>query len=164
MSIRRCSPEDEDRMLYIINQAAKAYRGVIPEDRYNELYMSREELHRETEKITFFGYEQNGELVGIMGFQPMDKETTLIRHAYVLPSHQRKGIGEKLLKHLMSLAETPEILVGTWEDATWAIRFYEKYGFKLVTREEKDRLLRKYWDIPERQIQTSLVLGMRKDF
>lgn len=162
MAIRRCSPEDEDRMLYIINQAAKAYRGVIPEDRYKEPYMSREELHREIGKMTFFGYEQNGELVGIMGFQPMDKETTLIRHAYVLPSHQRKGIGERLLNHLKKLSSASRLLVGTWEDVWWAIRFYQKNGFQLLPN--KEELLRKYWDIPERQIQTSLVLGMRKDF
>jgi len=162
MSIRRCSPEDEDRILYIINQAAKAYRGVIPADRYKEPYMSREELHREIEKMIFFGYEQDGELVGIAGFQPMDKETTLIRHAYVLPSHQRKGIGGRLLNHLKKLSSAERLLVGTWEDAWWAIRFYQKNGFQLLPN--KDDLLRGYWDIPERQIRTSVVLGMGKDF
>ncbi len=149
-------------MLYIVNQAAKAYRGVIPEDRYKEPYMPSEELHREIKKMNFFGYEQNGELVGIIGFQPMDKETTLIRHTYVLPSHQRKGIGGRLLVHLKKLSSTKRLLVGTWEDASWAIRFYQKNGFQLLPDSEK--WLKKYWDIPERQIQTSVVLGLRKDF
>ena len=161
MSIRRCSREDEDRILYIINQAAKAYRGVIPKDMYKEPYMSREELHREIEKMTFFGYEQDGELVGIMGFQPVDKETTLIRHAYVLPRCQRKGIGGRLLNHLKKLNSAKRLLVGTWEDAWWSIRFYQKNGFQLLPNCEK--WLKRYWDIPERQVQTSVVLGIRRD-
>jgi GNAT superfamily N-acetyltransferase len=97
-----------------------------------------------------------------MGIQPVN-DVTLIRHAYVLTNRQRRGIGEKLLEHLLSLARTSEILVGTWEAAYWAIRFYEKHGFRLVTREEKDRLLRKYWNIPERQIETSVVLELKKE-
>lgn len=162
MSIRRCSPNDEDRILYIINQAAKAYRGVIPDDRYKEPYMSREELRRETGEMTFFGYEQNGKLVGVMGFQSIDEETTLIRHAYVLPSHQRKGIGGKLLNHLKNLSSAKLLLVGTWADAWWAIRFYQKNGFQILPNGEE--LLRRYWNIPERQVKTSVVLGMRKGF
>ncbi len=161
MPIRRCRPEDEDRMLYIINQAAKAYRGVIPEDRYKEPYMSREELHREIENVAFFGYEQDGELVGIMGFQPMDKETILIRHAYVLLGYQRKGIGRRLLNYLKGLSSAKRLLVGTWKDAWWAIRFYQENGFQIFPNSEK--WLRRYWDIPERQVQTSVVLGIRRD-
>ena len=156
--IRRCCVEDEEKIFRIINQAAKAYEGVIPKDRYKEPYMPREELREEMGKMTFYGYEQEGELVGAMGLQPIDEEITLIRHAYVLPSHQRRGIGGKLLNYLVRLSSSKRFLAGTWRDAWWAIRFYRKHGFKLLPN--KDELLRKYWSIPERQIETSVVLGM----
>lgn len=160
--IRKLSVADFDSILHIINDAAQAYRGVIPEDRWKDPYMPAEELRREIESgVEFYGWVQDDALVSVMGFQPL-KGTTLIRHSYVLTEYQRRGIGEKLLKHLLSLAQTPEILVGTWEANTWAIRFYEKQGFKLVSREDKDRLLRKYWNIPERQIETSVVLRLKK--
>jgi GNAT superfamily N-acetyltransferase len=160
--IRSLSSTDSDAIFRIINDAAQAYKGIIPVDRWNEPYMPMDKLKEELEAgVRFFGWQEEDILIGVMGFQPV-KDTTLIRHAYVLTKHQRRGIGRKLLSYLMSLAKTPEILVGTWEDATWAIQFYEKYGFNLVTPKEKDRLLRKYWNIPERQIETSVVLKITR--
>jgi len=156
------SPSDFDSILRVINDAARVYEGVIPEDRWKELYMSAEELRTEIEAgVRFYGWVENDNLLGVMGIQSV-KDTTLIRHSYVLAKYQRRGIGGKLLGHLKSLAKTPEILVGTWQDATWAIRFYEKYGFKLVSHKEKDRLLRKYWNIPDRQVETSVVLKLKR--
>jgi GNAT superfamily N-acetyltransferase len=156
--IRSLLPSDFDAILKVINDAAQAYKGIIPEDRWKEPYMSAEELKREIGAgVRFYGWVEGGRLLGVTGIQSI-KDTTLIRHAYVLPERQRKGIGARLLEYLVGLAQTPEILVGTWADATWAIRFYEKHGFKLVMFEEKDRLLRRYWNIPERQIKTSVVL------
>ena len=161
--IRRLSCSDFDSTLKVINDAARAYRGMIPDDRWKEPYMSADELRQEIEDgVRFYGWAEDDTLLGVMGIQSV-KDTTLIRHSYVLTEYQRRGIGEKLLNHLLSLAETPEILVGTWEDATWAIRFYEEHGFRLVSREEKDRLLREYWNIPDRQIETSVVLRFRKE-
>jgi GNAT superfamily N-acetyltransferase len=149
-------------ILHVVNDAAEAYRGVIPEDRWKEPYMSTAELRREIESgVEFYGWVEDDVLVAVMGIQHVN-DVTLVRHAYVLTNRQRKGIGEKLLSHLLSLARTSEVLVGTWEAAYWAIRFYEKHGFQLVSREEKDRLLRKYWDIPERQIETSVVLKLKR--
>ena len=151
-------PSDFDAILKVINDAAQAYKGVIPDDRWKEPYMSAEELKREiVADVRFFGWIEVGHLLGVTGIQAL-KDTTLIRHAYVLPGYQRQGIGTKLLEYLIGLADTPEIMVGTWADATWAIRFYEKHGFKLVSPREKDRLLRTYWNIPERQVETSVVL------
>jgi GNAT superfamily N-acetyltransferase len=145
-------------MLRVINEAAKAYKGVIPEDRWKEPYMSAEELQREIEAgVQFFGWFDGETLLGVMGLQPV-KGTMLIRHAYVRPDHQRRGVGGTLLEHLLGVADTQDILVGTWHDATWAIRFYEKRGFQQVTPNEKDRLLRAYWDVPERQVDASVVL------
>jgi GNAT superfamily N-acetyltransferase len=153
---------DSDSISKVVNDAAQAYKDVIPSDRWKEPYMSSEELRKEIENgVEFYGWEENDTLLGVMGIQPV-KDTTLIRHSYVLTKHQRRGIGEKLLNHLKNLAKTSEILVGTWQDATWAVRFYEKHGFKLVSSKEKDKLLRKYWNIPERQIETSVVLKMKK--
>jgi GNAT superfamily N-acetyltransferase len=149
-------------MLNVINDAAQAYKGVIPEDRWKEPYISAEELKKEIESgVEFYGCIENGALVAVMGIQLVN-DVTLIRHAYVLTDHQRRGIGEKLLKHLVRLARTSEVLVGTWEAAYWAVRFYEQHGFTLVSKEEKDRLLRKYWNIPERQIETSVVLKLKE--
>jgi len=156
--IRKLASSDCNAIFRIINDAAQAYKGIIPADRWKEPYMPMDELKEEVETgVRFFGWEEDNKLVGVMGFQPI-RDTTLIRHAYVLTKYQRRGIGRKLLLYLMTLATTPEILVGTWEDATWAIQFYEKYGFTLVSPKEKDRLLRTYWNIPERQIETSVVL------
>jgi GNAT superfamily N-acetyltransferase len=161
--ISTLQPTEFKSILHIINDAAEAYRGIIPEDRWKEPYMSAEELREEIESgVEFYGWIEDNVLVAVMGIQPVN-DVTLIRHAYVLTNRQRRGIGEKLLRHLLSLARTSEVLVGTWEAAYWATRFYEKHGFRLVTREEKDMLLRKYWNIPERQIETSVVLELKKE-
>ena len=160
--IRRLEPTDFDSILHVVNDAAEAYRNVIPDDRWKEPYMSTEELREELGSgVQFYGWVENDGLVAVMGIQPVN-DVTLVRHAYVLTSRQRMGIGTTLLKHILSLAQTSEVLVGTWESAQWAIRFYEKHGFKLVTKEEKDRLLRKYWNIPERQVETSVVLKLKR--
>lgn len=151
-------PSDFDAALRVINEAAQAYKGVIPDDRWKEPYMSAEELKAEIETgVRFFGWIEDDHLLGVAGIQAI-KDTTLIRHTYVGTKCQRGGIGSRLLEHLLGLAKTPEILVGTWADTTWAIRFYERHGFNLVSPEEKDRLLRTYWNIPERQVETSMVL------
>jgi len=156
--IRSLLPSDFNAILKVINDAAQAYKGVIPADRWKEPYMSAGELKEEIEAgVRFFGWVEGGHLLGVAGIQAL-KNTTLIRHAYVLPGCQKKGIGTKLLEYLVGLAEAPEVLVGTWADAAWAIRFYEKHGFKLVLSREKDKLLRAYWNIPERQVETSVVL------
>ena len=151
-----------DSILRVVNDAAHAFKGVIPADRWKKPYMSAEELKKEIEAgVRFYGWVENNTLIGVMGVQSV-KDTTLIRHSYVLTKYQKMGIGGKLLEHLKNLVKTPEILVGTWEAATWAIRFYEKQGFKLISLKEKDRLLRKYWNIPNRQIETSVVLKFKK--
>jgi len=157
-------PTDFDAILRVINDAAQAYKGVIPDDRWKEPYMSADELREEIGAgVRFFGWVEGGHLLGVAGIQALE-DTTLIRHAYVLTKYQGKGIGTRLLEYLTGLAETPEIMVGTWADATWAIRFYEKHGFKLVSSREKDRLLQTYWNIPERQIETSVVLWTTSSF
>jgi len=155
--IRKCQADDTRRIYFIINEAAKAYDGVIPADRYHQPYMPMDELDREMKRMTFFGWETNGELVGVMGIEPI-KNVTLIRHSYVLPQWQKQGIGGKLLNYLKGLVTTPRLLVGTWVDAPWAITFYQKHGFNL--RPDKDELLKRYWDIPQRQIETSVVLEL----
>jgi len=155
--IRECQPGEIKRIYYIINEAAKAYEGVIPADRYHQPYMPMDELEQEMKQMTFFGEEVNGKLVGVMGFQPV-KDVTLIRHAYVLPQWQRQGISSKLLNNLKRLVTTSRLLVGTWADAHWAIAFYKKHGFSLLP--DKDELLRTYWNIPQRQIEISVVLGI----
>jgi len=144
-------------MHLVINEAAKAYQGVIPDDCYHQPYMPWDELTREMEYMTFFGREVDGELIGVMGFQSV-KDVTLIRHAYVLPQWQKRGIGGQLLNHLRGLVTTSRLLVGTWADAYWAIDFYNKHGFSLLS--DKDELLKTYWDIPQRQIETSIVMGI----
>jgi len=155
--IRKCLKEDTERIHYIINEAARAYEGIIPADRYHQPYMPVDELRREMERMEFIGWEENGELVGVMGIEPI-KDVTLIRHAYVLPEWQKQGTGSRLLEHLKSMVTTSRLLVGTWADAWWAIEFYKKRGFTL--RPDKDRLLKAYWDIPPRQIETSVVLSL----
>ena len=155
--VRRCQPADFEAMYAIINDAAQAYRGVIPPDRWHEPYMPREELaHEIRQGVVFWGLEEAGVLVGVMGLQPV-KDVTLIRHAYVANARRGEGIGGKLLEDLLQMTAGP-ILVGTWAAAEWAIRFYENHGFRRVTPAEKDRLLRKYWAIPERQVETSVML------
>lgn len=159
--IRRCEKGDSERIWEIINDGAQAYRGVIPEDQWAEPYMSREEMEREIEDgVEFWGFEDSGELVGAMGIQTV-QDVTLIRHAYVRSEWQKRGIGARLLAHLRGLTADP-ILIGTWADAVWAIRFYEKHGFRMVGLAEKDRLLKRYWKISERQRETSVVLADSK--
>lgn len=161
--IRRCDDKDMDVILSIINDAAQAYKDVIPSDRWKEPYMSKEHLRHEMDAdVVFWGYEEKGDVIGVMGNQDV-QDVMLIRHAYVRTSHRNHGIGGKLIVHLKTVTTRP-MLVGTWAAASWAIRFYEKNGFRLVTREEKERLLRKYWSIPERQTETSVVLGDWKWF
>ena len=159
--IRQCGSSDFKRIHMIINDAANAYQGVIPVDCFHEPYMSEDELRHEiNEGVVFWGYEDDGELVGVMGVQNV-KDVTLIRHAYVRTVMRNQGIGSKLLCFLRRQINRP-LLIGTWADAVWAVRFYEKHGFKLVTPEEKDRLLRTYWSIPDRQVETSVVLAEQK--
>lgn len=142
----------------IINDAASAYKGIIPADRWHEPYMSEQELQSQIEDgVRFWCYLDNDEIIGVMGIQDKS-DVTLIRHAYVRTTVRNKGIGGKLLKHLSQLTTKP-ILIGTWADATWAIGFYQKHGFSLVSHDDKERLLRKYWSIPVRQIETSIVLA-----
>ncbi len=161
--LRRYDEKDLDRILEIINDAAQAYKGVIPADRWNEPYMSREYLRHEIDAgVVFWGYEENGELLGVMGIQDV-QDVTLVRHAYVRSPHRNRGIGGLLIAHLKTLTARPT-LVGTWAAADWAIRFYEKNGFRMVTWAEKEQLLRKYWKIPERQVEASLVLADPKWF
>ena len=137
--IRQCHPQDINRIYFIINEAAKAYEGAIPTDCYHQPYMPMDELEQEMKRITFFGWEINGELVGVTGFE-LIKDVTLIRPSYVLPQWQKQGIGSKLLNHLKGLVTTSRLLVGTWADATWAITFYQKHGFNLLP--DKDELLK----------------------
>lgn len=161
--IRRCERDEFEAIHAIINEAAVAYKGVIPEDRWHEPYMARDELRDEMEAgVEFWGCEEEGDLVGVMGIQEV-QDVTLIRHAYVRPDKQGQGIGGRLLKTLREKAERP-LLIGTWAAAEWAISFYEKHGFRQVSPAEKDRLLARYWSIPERQIETSVVLADREWF
>jgi GNAT superfamily N-acetyltransferase len=149
---------DKSAVLSVINEAARAYKGVIPWDRWKDPYMSAEEFDKERAAgVQFYGLTKEGALMGVAGIQHFS-DVDLIRHCYVRTDFQRHGVGSVLLRHLFSLARAPEVLVGTWEDATWAIRFYKRHGFEQVSREETDRLLERYWEIPRRQIETSIVL------
>jgi GNAT superfamily N-acetyltransferase len=157
INIRPCRDDERATMLQIVNAAAEAYRGVIPDDCWHEPYMSSDELEREIAAgVAFWGYETEGALVGVMGIQAV-RDVHLIRHAYVRPDSQRRGVGRALLKHLRDPSER-RMLVGTWAAAEWAIRFYRRHGFELVPDERKDALLETYWTVPERQIETSVVL------
>ncbi len=156
--IRRCDDRDFELIWAIVNDGARAYQGVIPADRWTEPYMARSHLRHEiNDGVVFWGYEESGTLEGVMGLQQV-QDATLIRHAYVRTSSQQRGIGAQLLAHLRKLTDGP-VLIGTWADAVWAIRFYEKNGFQIVSLEQKDRLLKRYWSIPERQVETSVVLA-----
>jgi GNAT superfamily N-acetyltransferase len=158
MSVRPCRDDERPAMLAIVNAAAEAYRPVIPADRWREPYMPAEELAGEIAAgVAFWGYEAGGELLGVMGIQPVG-DVDLIRHAYVAPGSQRRGVGGALLEHLAGSAER-RMLVGTWAAAEWAVAFYRRHGFEQVTPERKDVLLRTYWTIPERQVETSVVLA-----
>ncbi|MBI4539128.1 MAG: GNAT family N-acetyltransferase [Gemmatimonadetes bacterium] len=156
--IRRCLARDFAHILAVINDAACAYRPVIPADRWKEPYMPEEELRDEiADGVAFWGWYENNGLVAVMGIQHV-RDVTLIRHAYVRTDRQRRGIGSRLLERLRSQTRRP-VLIGTWAAATWAIRFYEKHGFRVLPPELKDALLRTYWQVPERQIETSVVLA-----
>jgi N-acetylglutamate synthase-like GNAT family acetyltransferase len=159
--IRKSRDSDLPEILAIINGAAQAYRDVIPADRWHEPYMPRDELAKEiADGIVFWVAEEGGQLLGVMGMQ--DKgDVALVRHAYVAPAVQRKGVGQSLLRHVQGLAEKP-VLIGTWAAASWAIEFYRRNGFTVVSPSDKNRLLRKYWSIPDRQIETSVVLADRR--
>jgi GNAT superfamily N-acetyltransferase len=155
--IRKCVAKDTKTIYLIVNDAAKAYEGVIPSDCYHQPYMSMEELKWEMKRMDFFGWEEGGELVGVMGLESI-KGVSLIRHAYVLSQWQKRGIGTRLLNYIMLWVTTPRLLVGTWADARWAVQFYQKHGFSLLA--DKDELLKTYWVVPQRQIETSVVLGI----
>jgi N-acetylglutamate synthase-like GNAT family acetyltransferase len=159
--IRKSRDSDLPEILAIINGAAQAYRDVIPADRWHEPYMPRDELAKEiADGIVFWVAEEGGQLLGVMGMQ--DKgDVALVRHAYVAPAVQRKGVGQSLLRHVQGLAEKP-VLIGTWAAASWAIEFYRRNGFTVVSPSDKNRLLRKYWSIPDRQIEMSVVLADRR--
>lgn len=159
--ILKCNVKDFDPVLEIINDASQAYKCVIPPDCYKEPYMSEDYLRHEIDAgVVFWGFEGERTLIGVMGIQNV-QDVTLIRHAYVRTACRNRGIGSKLIAYLKNLTDRPT-LVGTWAAAVWAIRFYEKHGFRLVTLDEKNRLLRKYWSISERQVETSVVLADRK--
>jgi len=159
--IRRCDSTDFEQIWAIINDGAQAYRGIIPADRWAEPYMSKEKLQHEIDAgVVFWGFVEDDALAGVMGIQDV-QDITLIRHAYVRTSSQKRGIGAQLLSHLRELTDRP-VLIGTWADAIWAIKFYERHGFQQVVPHVKDRLLRKYWTVPARQIETSVVLADRR--
>jgi N-acetylglutamate synthase-like GNAT family acetyltransferase len=156
--IRRCDDRDFELIGEIINDGAQAYKGIIPADRWTEPYMSSEKLRNEIEAgITFWGFQDGGTLAGVMGLQDV-QDVTLIRHAYVRTANRNQGIGGKLLSHLKTITSRP-VLIGTWAAASWAIGFYEKHGFHVVEAQEKNRLLKTYWNIPDRQVETSVVLA-----
>jgi len=161
MLIRKSVEADFPVMLAIVNDAAQAYRGVIPADRWHEPYMPADELVKEiADGVVFWVAEEDGRLSGVMGIQ--DKgDVALVRHAYTAPTIQRKGVGTGLLRHVKSLTDKP-VLIGTWADASWAIEFYRRNGFTVVSKSDRDRLLRTYWSIPARQIETSVVLADRR--
>jgi len=156
--IRKCTKDDLTTMYAIINDTAQAYKGVIPDDCWHDPYMPLDELKQEIEDgVVFWGIEEEGNLVGVMGIQDRGN-VTLIRHSYVRTNRQNNGIGTQLLQHLEGMIKEP-ILIGTWADATLAIRFYERNGYYLLSRSESERLLQQYWNIPERQVVTSVVLA-----
>jgi GNAT superfamily N-acetyltransferase len=162
MAIIELRSTDKSAILSVINDAARAYKGVIPRDCWKDPYMSAEEFDKELEAgVQFCGWDQKGALIGVVDIQQCN-EVDLVRHCYVRTDHQRRGVGSTLVRHLLALSRTPEVLVGTWEDAEWAIRFYKRHGFEQVSREETDRLLERYWDITRRQIETSIVLRLRQ--
>ena len=160
-SIRPCRDDDREAIVAIVNDASQAYRGVIPPDCWHEPYMPAEELDREIDAgVAFWGYEADGALAGVMGIQEVG-DVDLIRHAYVAPGSQRNGVGSALLERLTGATDRP-LLVGTWAAAEWAIDFYRRHGFELVSRERGAELLKTYWTIPARQIETSVVLTRQR--
>ena len=159
--IVKLTKKEISNILNVINDAAIKYKGVISNECWHEPYMSEQELVNEfNDGVHMFGYNQNNKLVGVMGIQKL-KDVTLIRHAYTLTSFQGKGVGKSLLKYLLKINQSTCLLVGTWRNAAWAIRFYEKSGFILYTKEQTAQLLKKYWKIPLNQIENSVVLGKK---
>ncbi|MCJ7511298.1 MAG: GNAT family N-acetyltransferase [Dehalococcoidia bacterium] len=156
--IRPCNQADLGRMCEVINDAATAYEGAIPADCYHQPYMPLDELEQEMRRMTFYGWEEDGRLIGVAGYEPI-RDVTLMRHCYVLSDRQRRGVGGALVRQVVGVTTTERLLVGTWAAATWAIRFYEKHGFRLLP--DGDALLQTYWDIPARQRETSVVLGIK---
>jgi len=157
--IRKVSPAEVNAVLDVVNDAAQAYKNVIPADCWKEPYMTMVELTEEIERgVEFYGYYEDARLIAVMGIQFV-RDLTLIRHAYVSTDHQRRGLGKILLRHLLGLAGAGEVLVGTWKTASWAVRFYEKNGFALIPLESQSKL-RQYWTIPDRQAETSVVLRL----
>jgi len=157
-TVRRCRKDEGSVIHEIINAAAEAYRGIIPADRWHDPYMSLPELDSEISAgVAFWAYDNDGEVIGVMGIQPV-RDVDLIRHAYVRPGNQRRGIGAALISHIRSMSSR-QMLVGTWAAATWAIAFYQQHGFEVVPADQKTALLKSYWTIPERQIETSVVLA-----
>ena len=149
---------DTSKILYIINNASLRYKGIIPDDCWHEPYMSEQELIDEfSDGVRMYGYHHNTKLIGVIGIQEV-KDIILIRHAYTLTSYQGRGAGSALLKYLLKENQNSRLLVGTWKNATWAIRFYEKFGFILHAKEETTLLLKKYWNIPAKQIENSVVM------
>jgi GNAT superfamily N-acetyltransferase len=163
MTIRPCTPEDVEAMCAVVNDGASAYRGHIPPDRLKEPYMPAEELEDEIAAgVRFFACVEDGEILGVMGIQDV-QDVTLIRHAYVRTALRGRGVGSRLLTELRETTTRP-VLMGTWAAATWAVRFYQKHGYRLVSTADKEQLLRTYWTIPERQVETSVVLADQKAF
>ena len=157
--IREYKKSDSSKILHVINDAAIKYKGIIPDNCWHDPYMSEQELVNEFKNgVRMFGYLNNNELIGVIGFQEI-KDVVLIRHAYTLTLHQGKGTGSALLEFLLKKNQNSRLLVGTWKNAKWAIRFYEKFGFILHAKEETTLLLKKYWNIPSKQIENSVVLG-----
>ena len=157
-TVRRCRQDERSVIHEIINAGAEAYRGIIPADRWHDPYMSLAELDSEISAgVVFWAYDNDGEVIGVMGIQPV-RDVDLIRHAYVRPGNQRRGIGAALISHIRSMSSR-QMLVGTWAAATWAIAFYQQHGFEVVPADQKTALLKSYWTIPERQIETSVVLA-----
>ena len=156
--IREYIKSDSSKILYVINDAAVRYKGIIPDNCWHEPYMSEQELVDEfTDGVRMFGYNRNNKLIGVIGIQEI-KDVILIRHAYTLTSYQGKGIGSALLKYLLKRNQNSRLLVGTWRKARWAIRFYEKFDFILHAKKQATQLLKKYWKIPLKQIKNSVVL------
>ena len=156
--INKYTKSDSSKILYVVNNAALRYKGIIPDDCWHEPYMSKKELIDEfADGVSMFGYNRNNKLVGVIGIQKI-KDVILIRHAYTLTSYQGKGVGSTLLKYLLKKNKNSRLLVGTWRNAVWAIRFYEKFGFVLHAKKQTAQLLKKYWKIPLKQIKNSVVL------
>ena len=156
--ITECTKKNISNILYVINDASLKYKGIIPNDCWHEPYMTKQKLISEfANGVRMFGYNKDSNLVGVMGIQELN-DVTLIRHAYILTQYQGLGIGKSLLQHLFKIKTSSCLLVGTWRDATWAIQFYEKFGFVLHTKKQAAQLLKKYWSLPSKQIENSVVL------